>query len=95
MKNITNKGVMSGSGNSAGYGIYNIKDMYDKEIGNITNTGIISGYGNGTSSDSNGSGIYNTSGTIGDITNTGLINGYGNSTGLLLLLMEYLMIVMI
>ncbi|MEH1741400.1 autotransporter outer membrane beta-barrel domain-containing protein [Fusobacterium varium] len=80
MGNITNTGVISGSGiyngygGSYGYGIYNNSSA---EIQDITNTGTISGLGDDADSSSGkGYGIYN-KGTIKDITNTGLISGYG------------------
>ena len=80
MGDITNTGVISGSGiyngysASYGYGIYNNSSA---EIKDITNTGTISGLGDAADSSSGkGYGIYN-KGTIKDITNTGLISGYG------------------
>ena len=83
MGNITNTGVISGSGiyksysESYGYGIYNNSSA---EIKDITNTGTISGLGDDTGGSSYGSGygIYN-KGTIKDITNAGTISGYGTS----------------
>ena len=72
MENIENKGVISGTGSSYGYGIYNDSS----EIVKIENIGIIS------SSNSNYScGIYNDSGEIGNITNIGIISGIGFNFG--------------
>ena len=80
MGNITNAGIISGSGKSdgagTGSGIYNDSSTMEK----ITNTGVISGIGNSTGGYGYGYGIYNKSGTIGDITNAGLISGYAAST---------------
>ncbi|WP_195483447.1 autotransporter family protein [Fusobacterium varium] len=59
---ITNTGLISGSGNH-GIGIYNFKGT----MGDITNTGLIIGYSGSTR------GIQNNEGTIEDITNTGLM----------------------
>ena len=72
MENIENKGVISGTGSSYGYGIYNDSS----EIRKIENIGIIS------STNSNYScGIYNDSGEIGNITNIGIISGIGFNFG--------------
>ncbi|MEQ3308313.1 autotransporter outer membrane beta-barrel domain-containing protein [Fusobacterium varium] len=85
MGNITNTGVISGSGiyngnaSSSGYGIYN--KSKSGTIGAITNTGTISGFAddvNDNGSTASGHGIYNDSGAkIQNIKNTGLISGYG------------------
>ena len=76
MGNITNAGVISGTGINSGSGIYNSSLA---TIGNIENTGIISGTGINSGS---GNGIYNnSSATIGNIANTGIISGTGTNSG--------------
>ena len=69
--NLTNNGVITGSGSYSGYGI-DINSL----TGNLTNKGIITG-----SSDSSGSGIYIKSSLTGNLTNNGTIRGSGNGKG--------------
>ena len=86
MENITNTGIVSGTGkgngieNSRGIGngIYN--DLVTME--NIVNIGIISGSGSGINGGTgDGSGIENYQSTIGAVTNTGEISGTGKGDG--------------
>ena len=81
MENITNAGVISGTGKSDSKGINTGSGIYNKSgtMKNITNVGVISGTGkNDDSGYGFGYGIYN-SGTMKNITNTGLISGTGSS----------------
>ena len=73
MGDITNTGIINGSGNGTGYGHgYGIFTSITHGMGNITNTGVISGSGS-----SDGFGIYN-SVAVENVTNIGVISGSSN-----------------
>ncbi|MHD0322518.1 autotransporter outer membrane beta-barrel domain-containing protein, partial [Fusobacterium varium] len=76
---LTNNGIISGSGVSSGYGIYNEDGSYDNSgmIATLTNNGLISGSGS-----LYGYGIDNNNyGTITTLTNNGLISASGSDCG--------------
>ena len=75
---LTNNGIISGSGVSSGYGIYNEDGSYDNSgmIATLTNNGLISGSGS-----LYGYGIDNKGGTITTLTNNGLISASGSDCG--------------
>ncbi|MCF2674741.1 autotransporter outer membrane beta-barrel domain-containing protein [Fusobacterium varium] len=70
--NFINNGVITGTGDSLGYGIYN-------ESGSITtlvNSGLMTGTGYDV-----GSGVYNEGGSITNLVNSGLMSGTGTEEG--------------
>ncbi|WP_279117824.1 autotransporter outer membrane beta-barrel domain-containing protein [Fusobacterium varium] len=85
MGNITNTGIISGSGSgiNSGTGDGSGIENYQSTIGAVTNTGVISGTGKDDNTGSGtGYGIYNESATIENVTNTGVINGSGETSGI-------------